>query len=425
MTFLNVDEIESALIALNQAYPSLTRLIQLPNRTYKQRQSNALLIRGNAAFACRAGFVFISGVHACEWGGPDILVNLATDLLKAYVMKRGLGYGAKSFSSEEIKNVVDRTDVIVFPDVNPDGRAYSMAAPAHSDQALWRKNRNPASSGGDATRIGVDPNRNYDFLWNFPVTFSPKVATAPASTDASSPVFFGTGPFSEPESRNVQWLIDHFPNTRHFVDIHSCRGDVLYPWGDDENQTADASMSFMNSAWDGKRGIAGDKYGEFVPPARLAELQPAAAVIRDGIAAVRGETYVVEQGFSLYPTSGASDEWAFSREFTDPSRGRLNAFTIEFNKDNDFFPTWSEMELMILDVDAGLLALCTHFLPSRIAVTVCQVRRSVRDAVSRGATIWHRLFPPDLWGPYGPWGRIKRLVQTISSRRSRNPNQAP
>src|SRR4029453_9546121 len=83
MTFLNVVEIESALVALRNAYPSLAELIPLPNETYEHRQSNALLIRGSPWFECRPAVVFISGVHAREWGGPDILVNLATDLLEA------------------------------------------------------------------------------------------------------------------------------------------------------------------------------------------------------------------------------------------------------------------------------------------------------------------------------------------------------
>jgi murein tripeptide amidase MpaA len=56
----------------------------------------------------------------------------------------------------------------VFPDINPDGRNYSQTM-----VALWRKNRNPAASGGQPNKIGVDVNRNYDFLWDFNVAFSP------------------------------------------------------------------------------------------------------------------------------------------------------------------------------------------------------------------------------------------------------------
>jgi murein tripeptide amidase MpaA len=404
MTFLNVVEIESALVALRNAYPSLAELIPLPNETYEHRQSNALLIRGSPWFECRPAVVFVSGVHAREWGGPDILVNLATDLLEAYSTNAGLAYGGKVFAADVIRSIVDRTDIVVFPDVNPDGRAYSMAAPANSAQALWRKNRNPASSGGVATRIGVDVNRNYDFLWNFPVTFAPNVG--PASTDPSSYTFNGTGPFSEPESRNVQWLVDRFPGARYFVDVHSYTGLVLYPWGDDQNQTTDPSMSFRNSAWDGKRGIANDAYRDYIPAWRLAELQTAAAIMRDGILAVREESYVSEQGFSLYPTSGTSEDWAFTREFLSPSRGKLSGFVIEFNKNFDFFPTWAEMVDLIADIDAGLLALCAYATPGRFAVILCWIKKWFW-------AIWHRVFPPELWGPYGPWDRMVQVIREI------------
>jgi murein tripeptide amidase MpaA len=411
MKFLNVVEIESALVALHNAYPSLTQLIPLPNETYEHRHCNALLIRGDPSFDCsRPALVFVSGVHAREWGGPDILVNLATDLLEAYTTNAGLAYGGKSFAAVDIRSIVDRTDIVVFPDLNPDGRAYSMAAPAESPQASWRKNRNPASSGGVATRIGVDANRNYDFLWNFPVAFAPvpPVASAPASTNPSDDTFYGTGPFSEPESRNVQWLIDHFSNARYFVDVHSYSGDVLYPWGDDQNQTTDPSMSFMNSAWDGKRGVKNDAYRDYVPPARLVELQTAAAVMRDGIFAVRGQSYVSQQGFSLYPTSGTSEDWAFTREFLDPSRGKLSGFVIEFNKNIDFFPTWAEMVDLIADIDAGLIALCVYARPSRFAVILCWIKKQIW-------AIWRRVFPPELWGPYGPWSRIVRFTEGIAT----------
>jgi murein tripeptide amidase MpaA len=404
MKFLNVVEIESALVALHNAYPALTQPITLLNTTAEGRTSNALLIRGNPSFDCRPAIILVSGVHAREWGGPDILVNLATDLLEAYTTNAGLAYGNKTFSATTIKAIVDRTDVVVFPDQNPDGRAYSMAAKPDTPQAMWRKNRNPASSGGDPAKIGVDVNRNYDFLWNFPVTFAPNVW--PASNNPVHDTFFGTGPFSEAESRNVQWLVDQFPNARHFVDVHSYSGLVLHPWGDDQNQTTVPSMSFNNPAWNGQRGIANDTYRDYLPAARLAELQTATTVMRDAIQAVRGESYVAKQGFLLYPTSGTSEDWAFTREFLVPSRGKLSGYVIEFNKNIDFFPTWNEMVDLIADVDAGLIALCEHATPSRLAVIICWIKRWFW-------AIWKRVWPWELWGPYGPWDRIKQVVRDV------------
>jgi len=399
MTFLKVDEIESALVALNNAYPSITQRIRLPNETAEHRWSNALLIRANPGFDCRPALIFVSGVHAREWGGPDVLVNLATDLLEAYTMGAGLAYGGKTFTADTIRGIVERTDVIVFPDQNPDGRAYSMAAAPGTPQALWRKNRNTASSGGIPSRIGVDINRNYDFLWDYPVKFAASVS--PASTDPASETYRGTGPFSEAETRNAQWLVDQFPNARYFLDLHSYSGLVLHPWGDDQNQTTTSTMSFMNAAWDHQRGIRNDTYRDYLPSWRLTELQTAGALMRDAIQAVRGQAYTLQQGFDLYPTSGTSEDWAFTREFL--GRPKLSGFCIEFNKSFTFFPTWPQMVDLIADVDAGLVALCAHATPGRWAVIWCLVKTWFW-------AIWKRVWPWDLWGPFGPWVWIREVI---------------
>jgi hypothetical protein len=297
--------------------------------------------------------------------------------------------------------------LIVFPNMNPDGRHYSQTV-----DALWRKNRNPASSGGIVNRIGVDPNRNYDFLWDFPVAFSGSANPATlASNSPASDLFHGTAPFSEPETRNVRWLVDRYPQIRWFVDIHSYGGDILYPWGDDENQGTDTGKNFANAAWNGQRGVAGDTYKEYNPAGYQVTLQEAATVMRNAIAGVRGQSYVTAQSFFLpgwgtYPTSGASDDWAFSRHFVDAGKNQIYSFTPEFNLTATFFPTWAQMVDIIADVDAGLIALCMHARPGRFAIIFCFIRTWLYR-------LWRRLFPPELWGPYGPWTRIRRFVSRL------------
>jgi murein tripeptide amidase MpaA len=315
-----------------------------PRRTRGRHGSSS----SGPAVDCRPGLIFISGVHAREWGGPDILVNLAADLLEAYTRNAGLAYGIATYSPDVIRTIVNRTDIIVFPDVNPDGYAYSRAAAAETDQACWRKNLNPASSGGDPTKIGVDVNRSYDFLWDFEKQFAANTEVEPASTEPGNDNFHGRGPFSEAESRNVQWLVDHCPNARYLVDVHSYHGKVLYPWGDDESQMTDRKMAFWNPQYDGQRGIRGDtEYREYMPEARLAELKAAADVIKDGIYRVRFMNYVVGDGFSkLYVVSGSSKDWAFSREFVNPGVRELNGFesssittTTSFRRGTRWFTT--------------------------------------------------------------------------------------
>jgi hypothetical protein len=179
---------------------------------------------------------------------------------------------------------------------------------------------------------------------------------------------------------------------------------VLYPWGDDEDQTTDPGISFQNGTWNGQRGLRNDAYRDYVPPNRLPQLQTAAGVVRDAIQAVRGQSYIREQVFDLYPTSGTSADWAFTREFR--GYNRLSGLAIEFNKQQTFFPTWTEMVELIKDVDAGLVALCVHATPSRFAVIICWIR-------SWFFAEWKRIWPWDLWGPYGPWGRIQRVIVAV------------
>ncbi|MBM2812205.1 MAG: cpt 2 [Chloroflexi bacterium] len=408
MTFLNVVEIESAVIALAANYPTASHLVTLPFLTAQGRQSHALRI--GTGSCQRTGVLLISGTHAREWGGPDILVNLATDLLNAWSAHSGLAYGGTSFSSDDILRILERVELIVFPDINPDGRHYSQTV-----YSMWRKNRNPASSGGVASRIGVDDNRNYDFLWDYPTAFAPAAVGAGtlASNDPSSDLFHGTAAFSEAETKNVRWLFDQYPKIRRFIDIHSYGGNILHPWGDDANQSATTSKNFANPSWNGQRGVSGDAYSEYVVAGHLVGLQAAANAMQAAIAGVRGESYNVAQSFFMpgwptpYPTSGASDDWAFSRHYANPANPHVLGYVLEFNKIwGQFFPTWTEMEKIILDVDAGLVQFCLSTTPKSRWFDLfdwCWWK-------DRFWARWRRLFPPDLWGPYGPWRRVWTVI---------------
>jgi murein tripeptide amidase MpaA len=412
MTFLNVVEIESALVSLAATYPSVTQLITLPYFTAEGRQSHALRI--GSGDCPRNAVLIISGAHAREWGGPEICIHFAADLLAAWSSSSGLVYLGTSYSASDIRSIIRHLDVIVFPNINPDGRHFSQTS-----YAMWRKNRNPASSGGQANRIGVDVNRNYDFLWDFPVAFATAAQSAGtlASNDPSSGLFHGTGPFSEPESKNVLWLFDQFPRITWFMDIHSYGGDILHAWGDDSNQSTTPSMNFTNASWNGQRGVQGDAYGEYIPPYDLTTVHNAGTAISAAIAGVRGESYPVTQSFFLpgwttYPASGGSDDWAYSRYFSSASKRRIHrkrrvfSYCVEFNRTHTFFPTWAEMENIILDVDAGLVRFCLGAIsPYPYLFSFCWWRHFWFER-------WRRVSLPELWGPYGPWTRITKEIQS-------------
>jgi hypothetical protein len=154
----------------------------------------------------------------------------------------------------------------------------------------------------------------------------------------------------------VVWLLDRYPSTRWFVDVHSYVPAIYHTWGFDENQTSDPSMSFRDPAFDGKRGRAGDAYREYIPEGDLEALRELGAAMDEAIRATNGADYVLEQSFSLYPTSGTCDDYAYTRHFVDGAKGKILGFTVECGR--SFQPPWEEAEDVIREVCAGLIAFC-------------------------------------------------------------------
>ena len=344
MVYLNVQEVESAIISLASTYSDLCELITLPLQTHEGRICHALRIGKKLNSECDC-ILLTGGVHAREWGSCEICISFASDLLEAYVTNAGLQYGSKTFSELQVQSIIDNLNIIIFPDVNPDGRNHSQTV-----FPMWRKNRNPIA--------GVDINRNFDFLWDFPNLFSPlSDVDIYTSTVPSSDVYHGPSPFSEPETRNVLWLFDEYSRIRWFIDIHSYSQLLLYNWGDDQNRTTDLTMNFRNSSYNSVRGIRNDTaYKEFIPSDDLTRVVSLANEMENSISAVRGKNYTVEQSFDLYPTSGTSDDYAYGRHFTHPSKKKIFAFTIEWGI--EFQPSWAEMENIIVDISSALVSFC-------------------------------------------------------------------
>jgi hypothetical protein len=169
-------------------------------------------------------------------------------------------------------------------------------------------------------------------------------------------VYVGPAPASEPETRNVVALFDRYPRLHWYVDVHSHVPAMFFTWGFDVNQTADPAMNFRNPAFDGQRGRSADAYREFIPPDDLQTLKRLGGVVTAAIAATDGEQYALEQSFALYPTSGTSDDYAYSRHFANGGNGKIFGFCIECGR--SFQPSWSEAENVIREVCAGLTALC-------------------------------------------------------------------
>ncbi|MEO8223159.1 MAG: M14 family metallopeptidase, partial [Specibacter sp.] len=348
MPYLNVDEIESALENLAAAYPALTTLMTAPNTTHEGRSSH--ILRLGAGDPSADGVLILGGMHAREWVPPDALVSFSADLLEAYQTGTGLGYGGATFSSADVGSILESVNIYVFACVNPDGRHFSQTS-----QPMWRKNRRPNSGGGNC--LGVDINRNFDFLWDFRAKFASDSGVSASDNPCDANVYCGPAAGSEPETRNVVWMLDNTPQIRWHMDVHSAVPVFLHSWGSDQNQSAQPAQTFLNSAFDAVRGRANDTaYGEFITAEDLELVSAASTHMSDAVKAVRGDNYGVEQAFGLYPTSGASDDYAFARHFADPSRPKVYGFTVECG--HSFQPAWAEAEEVIREVSAGLVSLC-------------------------------------------------------------------
>lgn len=348
----NLSEFETGLSNLAATYPATCRLICLPYETFEGRMVRGVRL---GADGDRPAVLFWGGIHAREWMPPELCLSLAADFLEAYDLGTGLVYGPVSYSAAQIREILETYHLYFIPVSNPDGHQYSKTNDFIGGTQGWRRNRNPAESGGNPNCIGVDLNRNFDFLWDFPRHLSPLAEQRAISTDPCnlSQVYHGPSPNSEQESLNLAWLLDAYPQIRWFFDLHSYSELILFSWGNDETQTADSSQNFRNATHDGAHGVAADAYGEFAEAEDFAAQIALAEEIRQGIEAVNGRSYAPGESFGLYPTTGTTTDYVASRHFVDPSKTKVMAMTIEMGM--EFRPPFSEAEEVIREVSSGLI----------------------------------------------------------------------
>lgn len=342
MAYLDTAGINTGINAIGSNHPGLAQVMTLPEKSVKNKTIRALRLRAGSA-TNRRGVLIVGGVHARELVNPEAVLNLALKLTDSYAASSGFTLGGKSFSWTQVRLVMETLDVFLLPLANPDGRIYAQKP---GGDPMWRKNR--ANLAG-TTCTGVDLNRNLDFLW-----FELLGATSDVPCDD---VFHGPSAFSEPETRNVKWLLDTHDHIRCFADVHSYSELILYPWGDDDTQSSDSSQNFLNSTWDGLRGTPGG-YAEYMPSRDVERHRKTGLAIRDSIAAVRGRAYTVEPSVDLYPTTGTHMDYAYSRHRADSDEGKIYSFTFETGA--EFQPPEAEKIEVIKEATAGMMQLLVH-----------------------------------------------------------------
>jgi len=340
--YRTIAQIDSATQILSLWFPQVFTRVRLPEASQEGRPVYALRMRAGGG-AGRRGVLIVGGTHARELMNPDAIVELAIDLFLSHANGTGLTYGGRSWSADDIALIVEALDIWLVPCINPDGRHYVMTV-----DDMWRKNRR-VNAG--TTCVGADLNRNDDIVWG--------VAQGQTSCSPCSDVYCGPSAFSEPETRNVKYLLDT-ERMVSFVDVHSYSELVLYPWGHAPTQSTDPTKRFTGLTTGTCTASIPATYSEYMPPRDVQRFTTVAGRIVADIAAVRGRHYTPQTARALYATTGSQGDYAYSRHIANPALYKTYGFTFETgpflsNSQESFHPT--DPTLVKRDAKAGLVGL--------------------------------------------------------------------
>jgi hypothetical protein len=366
MPYLWPASIYFALEQLAVKYPNLCTLSKFSFLTSQNVMGKYVRIAASPVVD-GASVLITAGVHAREWAPPDAVLSLAQDLLAAYQNKTAITEKGYTLPAAAVQAIVNNLEIYIAPLVNPDGRNFSMVSPANN---MWRKNRRQISAINPKTGkvfkdaqgrlpVGVDINRNFDIEWDFEQFFRPGTSISASKEPFDPDVYIGPVVASERETQNVVNVLLGKRIT-HFFDVHSSAHAVLYPWGIESNQSTDPTKSFTNqrmppAGWFQARDGIGPgmlAYEEFIPGALLTQLQNLAQIMSAAVAQSTGAMYPAEpSGTGLYVTSGAVDDFAYSRDIQT-----MFAYTLELGG-GGFQPDYvSEFPAVEHECHAALLA---------------------------------------------------------------------
>lgn len=359
--YRTVGQLDNLMNLLAAFFPQLATRLEMPEPSVQGRPVYALRLRAGDG-TDRRGVLLVGGTHARELMNPDLLVELAVDMVMSYVHGTDVTLGGRTWPAGDIKLMLETLDLYLLPCSNPDGRIYVMTV-----DDLWRKSRrdNPGT-----TCDGVDLNRNLDLLWG--------VTAGQTSCAPCADTYVGPSAFSEPETRNVKHLLDTY-RIDCFADVHSFSELVLYPWGHAPTQTTDPSQRFTSLPAGTCQPIS-MAHEEFMAPRDLQRFETVAQRIVDAIAAVRGRTYTPQAGAALYPTTGTHSDYVYSRHIADPALRTVYGYTFETgpwvgNARDSFHP--ADPAPIKEEAESGLLALIQQCI---CAIELIGARLLGRDA---------------------------------------------
>ena len=214
--------------------------------------------------------------HAREWVSPMTVTYIASKLLD------------DADTDPTVTALLSSARFVIIPVVNPDGYLYTW-----STERYWRKNRR---NNAGSSFFGVDLNRNWNVAWS----------GDGASSDPSSDIYYGTAPFSEPETLAVSTLATSFgSDLAAHIDYHTFSQLILWPLGYASGLVTPEPdrTNFINLSGD-MSSLIQSISGEFYNPIQSWNLYPAAGTCSDWFYGDRGVTsFTVE----LRPAGGGLD----------------------------------------------------------------------------------------------------------------------
>ena len=194
----------------------------------------------------------------------------------------------------EIKSIVDNTELFFVPVINPDGYLYNEKTDPNGG-GFWRKNRKNGN--------GVDNNRNYDYYINGDPADGIWGGEG-ASNDPNNQTYHGTAPFSELENQAIKWFCEQHDFVMA-LNNHSYGELLLYPYG----------------------------YANDVPTPENELFE----IVSEVLVSQNGYDNILSSG--LYPAAGDSDDFMYG---TIGTHDKIYAMTPEIGP--EFWPPSSQIE---------------------------------------------------------------------------------
>jgi hypothetical protein len=201
--------IRDELVQAVRDNPDITKLVTVGQSVEKQ-DILAVKVTKNASRikdGQRPSVIYVGTQHAREWITPEMVRRLMHDVLEGYR------------TDEEMRRLVDSTELWFLPVANPDG--YDLTF--EPGYRLWRKNTLDVDGDGTvAAGDGVDPNRNFPYKWGYDNEGS--------SPEPASETYRGDEPGSEPETKALDALAGRV-GFDFMMNYHSAAELILYGVG--------------------------------------------------------------------------------------------------------------------------------------------------------------------------------------------------